>query len=582
GVTTTVTLDDAGRTSTLSRDGVTAEYTYDDRGLVTQVDYGNGARVQYAYDDDQRVVRIEHFDDAPQTVLKLEYEYNDRDLPVSLTESDESGLFAEVAFAYDDRGRLMAESRMVAAGPSPEYDLAYQYDQAGNRVMKIDALNQIETAYVYDVDDAGVFRSDNNRLMLYETWDTSGESSVLVSTTWYVYGDDDAGHDEREGNPAWIITENESDPGLYTATHFVYDLAQRVWLMLGETWQADGADEGDCPDNYDVVWAREFRYDSARARYLNRELDPEELESGELVTLTETWTDYDGDSFGAGPFGDTAYGDFTVEAGSPPTLTDLRSFEPGLAMKDPIDESTGISYTHGDLIGSTRGTTDSTGAPSTGASGSPVTYTAFGERLDSDDNLRYAYAGAWGYQSHDFPSGEGVNPIPFLHIGWRYYDPGTGRFLQRDPIGIGGGVNTYAYVRSIPTASTDPLGLIPPGNIDPDDIDWTRMPRPSGLPRGLPGPANGIPNRRPRPSPTPPAKSGPGIVYNVSGFCYSCVHAGHILAPAIPATAGTVVGDIVCTLFVVPWACGDYTPGEYTYTMWRDAIRKVREGFHEH
>ncbi|MCC7290805.1 MAG: RHS repeat-associated core domain-containing protein, partial [Phycisphaerales bacterium] len=455
GVTTTVTLDDAGRTSTLSRDGVTAEYTYDDRGLVTQVDYGNGAHVEYEYDDDQRVIRIEHFDDTPDTILKLEYEYNDRDLPVSLTESDESGMFAEVAFTYDDRGRLIAESRMVAAGPSPEYDLAYEYDQAGNRVMKIDVLNEIETAYVYDVDDGGVFRSDNNRLMYYETWDTSGESSVLVSTTWTVYGDDDAGHDEREGNPAWILTEHESDPGVYTATHFVYDLAQRVWLMIGETWAADGADEGDCPDNYDVAWAREFRYDAARARYLNRELDPEELESGELVTLTETWTDYDGDS---------SYGDWEL-AGEPLEPSDLRSFEPGVAMKDPIDQSTGIAYTHGDLINSTRGTTDSTGAPSIGASGSPVTYTAFGERLDSDDYLRYAYAGAHGYQTHDFPNGEGApwpagpGPVAYQHVGWRYYDPGTGRFLQRDPIGIAGGLNGYEYAESSPMQFVDPLGL---------------------------------------------------------------------------------------------------------------------------
>lgn len=39
------------------------------------------------------------------------------------------------------------------------------------------------------------------------------------------------------------------------------------------------------------------------------------------------------------------------------------------------------------------------------------------------------------------------------------YDPGSGRLLQRDPIGIGGGFNVYAYVRGQATARIDPSGL---------------------------------------------------------------------------------------------------------------------------
>ena len=48
--------------------------------------------------------------------------------------------------------------------------------------------------------------------------------------------------------------------------------------------------------------------------------------------------------------------------------------------------------------------------------------------------------------------------------GWlyrrnRYYDPGTGRFTQEDPIGIAGGLNLYALGGGDAVSYTDPYGL---------------------------------------------------------------------------------------------------------------------------
>jgi RHS repeat-associated protein len=61
--------------------------------------------------------------------------------------------------------------------------------------------------------------------------------------------------------------------------------------------------------------------------------------------------------------------------------------------------------------------------------------------------------------------------------GLRDFDPATGRYIESDPSGLNGGVNTYGYAFSSPLYRSDPLGLaperedFPPEATDPAEAD---------------------------------------------------------------------------------------------------------------
>ncbi len=82
------------------------------------------------------------------------------------------------------------------------------------------------------------------------------------------------------------------------------------------------------------------------------------------------------------------------------------------------------------------------------------------------------FGAAWQWNSDPFGNGDalgGPYDLRFpgqyfdqatkLHYNYfRDYDPRLGRYIESDPIGLAGGINTYAYGRNDPIGHIDPLG----------------------------------------------------------------------------------------------------------------------------
>jgi RHS repeat-associated protein len=72
------------------------------------------------------------------------------------------------------------------------------------------------------------------------------------------------------------------------------------------------------------------------------------------------------------------------------------------------------------------------------------------------------------FQGREYDSATGL-----YYFRARWYDPVSGRFISKDPKGIGGGLNLYAFCGNNPVNFTDPFGLImgDPSQVQ-GSLDW--------------------------------------------------------------------------------------------------------------
>ena len=112
----------------------------------------------------------------------------------------------------------------------------------------------------------------------------------------------------------------------------------------------------------------------------------------------------------------------------------------------PSPVQPGVYFFHTDQVGAPQAVTAMDGSTVWQADWEPFGSVAIGQgKLTS--NLR-------------FP-GQYFDEETGLHYNYyRHYDPETGRYIESDPIGLLGGLNTFAYVGGDPIANYDYYGLL--------------------------------------------------------------------------------------------------------------------------
>ncbi len=119
---------------------------------------------------------------------------------------------------------------------------------------------------------------------------------------------------------------------------------------------------------------------------------------------------------------------------------------PGKATPEVVaEEEQAVFYVHNDHLGTPQAITDENQIIVWQAE-----YDPFGKATVTTETIT---------NNIRFP-GQYFDQETGLHYNYyRYYDPQTGRYIISDPIGLQGGLNTYAYVRGNPLSYSDPYGL---------------------------------------------------------------------------------------------------------------------------
>lgn len=515
GVTTQYRYDGLGNlTQLVSPDSGTATFDHDAAGNVIRKTDARGVVTNYSYDALNRLISKTY---PANPALNVQYHYDmtaDGNYGIGRLTAvqDASGV---LGYRYDARGNLTQQLRSLEVAGTDVYDtLQYSYDGA-NQLTRIDypagfavqyqrnAAGQVGEVDIVIDGQPAAFASDlsylpfgplktltwANGISLQRTYDkdyrlTQQSVGPWVATYGYdansniqslesgLFGDLLYGYDALDR----LTREDEGNQRLQYGYDAVGNRTSKALIGL-----SDGQPMGS------MVTDLSYASDSNRLVGLNG-LDVTSDSTGSLTQYSDNRTfEYDAQ----GRLAEVKIGSDAVAQYRYNALGQRTHKITGTAT------TTFLYSPDGQLLGETRYSTNGAKLSSQfylwldslplggisltyDAQGGIASSSAFYLHADHLNTPRLATSQTgneiWRWKSDAFGVGAAVGTTTInlrfpgqyydsesgLHYNYfRDYDPQTGRYVESDPIGLNGGLNTYGYVKGNPLTYSDPHGLNP-------------------------------------------------------------------------------------------------------------------------
>lgn len=440
GQTVSHTYDALSRRLSTSLPGDQLTFTYDAAGNLLSATDGDSAQ-SYTYDALDRLTSSASTDLGFEPALTLSFTY---DVFGNRTQRTDS-VGGTVDYGYDAAGRLVtlttgagitslswdASSRLTSLALPNGITADYTFGSRGllTDLVYRDAQGAVVSSFSYTHDAVGQIASitEGTRLtpLDYDPLQRLVSAGPAGRPESYTY---DANGNRTSSHLSTTQVHDAADQLLEDdAFRYTYDangnLATREDKATGEvtTYNWDGLDRLvgiSFPDGTSAS----YRYDALGRRV-------EKTVAGQTTRFAHDGSDlmlaYDGTG----------------------TVTS-RFVHRGLDLPVSVETGGQVGFYLGDHEGSIRFVTDAAGTAV-----NQYEYDAFGNTVVAQETL----ANPFTFTGRELDAESG-----FYHYRNRTYDPGVGRFISRDPLGLVAGANAFTYVGNDPVNRTDPLGLIDP------------------------------------------------------------------------------------------------------------------------